>query len=358
MDWTVRRRIAVGYIFSFVLLGLLAAVGIVALDQTGEAYQETLRRERMQMQQGLRSDFEARGAVLNHLRYLADPNSAYIERRDSLLDLSVSTFSLLADSAGTAATRELWAGSLEALERWKRASDRAIDARAAGNIQRALQINGSTAAPAFDVHEELVHRATDSLMAGSNAAMLAAQREAARWMMWLAIAAGAALVISVVKSILLNRAVSQPLGRTATALASNSAEILEATIEQAWAAEQAAQAATRAARRFEDTSGTQVQTLKHVERMSDLSKQAAASANGGSERILHSLSDEAERIATLTRHRIAELHDIQEAVEEASRAAQHSAATTQQIESVARKMNAQGLALLRLVFERKDGKRR
>lgn len=358
MDWTVRRRIAVGYIFSFVLLGLVAVVGILALDRTNDAYQETLERERTQLERGLRSDFEARGAVLNHLRYLADPNSAYIERRDSLLDLSATTFNLLADSAGTAATRELWAGSIEALERWKRASDRAIDARAAGNVQRALQVNNSAAAPAFDVHEDLVDRATDSLMASSEATILATQREAARWMLWLAIAAAAVLIISVVKSVLLHRAVSRPLGRTATALASNSAEILEATIQQAWAAEQAAQAATRAARRFEDTSGTQVLALKHVERMSELSKQAAASANGGNDKVLHSLSDEAERIATLTRHRIAELRDIREAVEEASRAAQHSAATTQQIESVARKMNGQGLALLRLVFERKDGRRR
>lgn len=355
MIWTVRRRIATGYVFSFILLALVAVTGIYALDETATAYEGALEQERATLHEALRGSLEARGAAINHLRYLADPDEGFVVGRDSLLSSATERYEGLRAAAPDAETDRLWADALEALTRWRRASDRAIDARAAGQYERAVGIHNAEALPAYDRHEALVARASSGLLTDGVRAVERAQAEGARWELWLLLAAVAALVLSVLKSVWLDRAVTRPLDRTATSLAAHSAEILEATVQQTWAAERAAQAASRAARRFEDSSDTQAQTLKHVERLTKLTRDAAES-NGGREEILRRLREESDRVATLTRQRVSDVYDLQDAVAEAAEAARHSAATAQQIETVARRMNAQGIELLEGTSPRGDGR--
>lgn len=356
MEWTVRRRIAAGHLFSLLLLMFVAGAGMYALREMSRTYTATRQSSTASLQELFRGQLAAQGAVINQLRYLSDADDVHIQRRDSLLGLASSGFARLRDSAADASTHEFWNQTLRELQRWRRASDRAVDARAAGFFERAGQIQSVEAAPIYDSYEERLELGSAAVLARGEYALAAADAAAARWELLLIIAAAAAVLIYVIESSLLHRAITGPLGRTATALASDSAEILEVTVQQTWAAQQAAQAAARAARRFENTAGTQAQTLRHVERVSELANRAADSRNGDREEIVRKLSEEAARVAKLTRHRMVEIREIEEAVEEANEAARHSAARTREIETAARKVNAQGLQLLRLIAPRRDGK--
>ncbi|MEX2182615.1 MAG: methyl-accepting chemotaxis protein [Gemmatimonadaceae bacterium] len=281
MQWTVSRRIAVGFALGLSLVVVVAAVGVVALRGASDAYRDALDQERRTLVPALSAHAEFRRAILDFVGFLARPNDAELRSRDSTLALSRGLLEQLRDRDSTAEGRAIWTDVLASAAEWDAASRASIAAMQAGRATEALRIRDERAVPARDVVRTAIERGIARAEQRVDAAILGAQTTARRMQLLLVFGALLALAVGSLAAVFLNRAIIGPLQETAGVLATSAAEILAATAQQAAGANETSAAVTETVATVDEVAQTAEQASQRAQAVSDSAQRAAEIGKAG-----------------------------------------------------------------------------
>jgi methyl-accepting chemotaxis protein len=265
MTWTVGRRIIAGFALLLALLIGVATVGYRALQQTGARLAEADRLGGALLTTSAAARGNSRDAERALLDYLLTSNPAQIATREQRLDQATRALQELhANPIMTGRTAGLDSVTGQ-LEQWRRLTDEVVRVGQQRGINEArLFREQRVPRSVFDKFRD----ALDTQVAGARQlvtdATSQAVQTAAEARATLLIAAGLAIGIGFIAGVLLYRAVSRPLQETASVLASNAAEILAATTQQASG--------------VSETSAAVVQTVATVDEVAQTAEQAARRA--------------------------------------------------------------------------------
>ena len=261
MNWTISRRIVVGFALGLGLVVLVGAVGILAVQATARTYEGALKQERETVVLALRVESEFRRAALDYAGFLSQPNDPEARSRDSTLSLSRHALESLRDSA-PADRRATWVDALAAMQRWDEASAASIAALRAGREAEALRIRTERTTPARDEARIAIRRGVDEAEGRAEAALLDSRISAARFKTTLLIGGLLALAVGAISAFLLNRAVAGQLRETTGVLASTAAEILAATTQQASGASESSAAVAETVATVDEVAQTAEQARR------------------------------------------------------------------------------------------------
>lgn len=269
MNWTVSRRIVLGFSVLLALTLLMAAAGIGALRQAVRADRAALAQEHL-AEVALAAEGESREANLQYLRFLLDPQPEYLRHMDSTTAL---TRTLLQEARARARTlgapEEDWEESLRRTDAWQLAARASVDAGRAGDAEAARRIWSERALPARLAVRTTIDRGVEQARRTGEEASARATATATRMQRVLWGCALLALGLGVLTAWLLNRAVTAPLRDTTSVLAATAAEILAASSQQAASAS--------------ETSAAVVETSTTVDEVAQTSEQAADRARAVAE---------------------------------------------------------------------------
>jgi methyl-accepting chemotaxis protein len=273
VNWTVGRRIIAGFTLSLLLVVAIAWLGWWALQRTGTEYAEALDRERTLVENALDTRGAARLANLEFLRFLLDPQPAFVQQRDSAVTAARSACDVRRREAPEEAGS--WEAAALALERWVAVSDAAIAARREGDMEAAQRIRAEQAQPARSALDEsieagviAVQRITDETIAAAHSTRDTSQTA-------VLVVAALALIVGVVSAYVLYRAISNPLQETSNVLATSAAEILASTTQQASGATESLSAVTETAATVDEVVQTAEQSAERARAVADSAQRAA-----------------------------------------------------------------------------------
>jgi methyl-accepting chemotaxis protein len=283
MQWSVSRRITVGFAVILTLLLIMTALAIWALSRTRGAYHDALDQRRTALVPALLAQANARGANAAFTRYLleSDNDVDAARQRDSLSKLTITLLRQNVDSARDDAERRIWEEALQYANRWDSASIAAVAARRVGNIPEASRIRRAVAQPARILTDERINAGVDNVTRSADASAREGTTVADVSQSILVTAAFIALLGGVLTGVLLNRAVSRPLQETSNVIASGTAEILAAATEQASSANETLAAVSETVATVDEVAQTAAQATERAQGVADSARRAAEIGNTG-----------------------------------------------------------------------------
>ncbi len=275
MNWTVGRRIVVGFSIVLGLLVFVAGLGVWALHSVTNTYETALYQRRTALVPALRAESELRGANMSYLRYLLEGDEGQQRIRDSINTVAATLLAQLRDSSVTADEHALWQSGTALHARWRAATDSSVAAKRAGNMAEALRIRNVSATPVRiqldSMFRSAVQRTSDAAVrtADDGAATASNTRYA------LLVGAIIALVLGAFAAYRLNDAISRPLQETSSVIASGSAEILAATTEQAAGANETLAAVSQTVATVDEVTQTAEQAAGRARAVAETAQRAA-----------------------------------------------------------------------------------
>src|ERR1044071_9095386 len=104
-NWTVSRRIVVGFSIVLALLLAVADLGSRSLSTVTDTYERALNQRRSTLVPMLIAESELRSANMAYLRFLLEGIEAHARTRDSTLGVARTILTRLSDTAQTDADR-------------------------------------------------------------------------------------------------------------------------------------------------------------------------------------------------------------------------------------------------------------
>jgi methyl-accepting chemotaxis protein len=281
MNWTVGKRIAVGFSLVLGLLVFVAGLGVWALRSVTDSYEIGLYQRHFALVPALRAESELRGANTAFLRFLLEGNDIQLRTRDSVDRVAVALITQLRDSADTDIDRLSWQAAFDLHRRWFASTDSSVAAKRAGNMPEALRIRAQITQPLRNDLDSIfragVQRTT--IAADRTASEGSATARNARY--WLLGGALAALAIGLAAAYRLNNAISRPLQETSAVIASGSAQILAATTEQAAGANETLAAVSEMVATVDEVTQTAEQAADRARAMAESAQRAADMGKAG-----------------------------------------------------------------------------
>jgi CHASE3 domain sensor protein len=307
-----------GFAIGLGLVVVVAAIGVLALRGSLDAYESALSAERLSVRPALTAETESRAATVQYLRYLLQPEETLVRAHDSTLAISRGLLQQLRDSSRTPNLRADWEAAVAAVAEEAEAQRASMAAARLGRSAEAIRIRNERAYPARIAARAAIDRGIAAETERTDAAVQAARRTADRMRNALEIGAALALVVGLLSAVLLQRAVSGPLRDTTGVLASSAAEILAATTQQASGAGESSAAVAETVTTVDEVAQTAEQASRRageIERASRKALDDSAAAMGAvkeqveavAENIL-SLAEQAQAIGEI----IATVNDIAE----------------------------------------------
>lgn len=281
MQWTVSRRIGLGFALGLSLVVVVAVVGIMALRGTSGAYSAALERERETLIPAVQAYSDFRRAVVDYLVFLAQGKEADLRSRDSTIASSRGELERLRDSATSRDSRAAWTEALDAISKWDASARASITAARDGRGAEALRIRDAQVIPAREDAAVVIRRGIDLTQQRTDSTIRAAEHAAGRMQQILAVGALGALLVGIVSALMLNRAVSAPLQETTGVLASSAAEILAATTQQASGASETSAAVAETVTTVDEVAQTAEQAAQRARAVADSALRAAEIGKSG-----------------------------------------------------------------------------
>lgn len=281
MNWTVARRVAIGYAVGLLLAVVSVAIGAIALDGASRAYDAAIRENR----EGLDAALEARDAFqranLAYVSYLLQPNAQSLALRDSALAATTQGIERLGQVAATSSAADRWRQSSGLMTRWAGSSSASIAAQQAGKRADALRMREESVAPQRDSLRALMGAGMEASRARTDS-MVANARSAASRMAWVLYVSGFVIVlVGIAAGVLLTRAVTAPLRQTGAVLASSAAEILATTAQQASGAAETSTAVAETVTTVDEVTQTAEQAAQRARAVADLAQRAVEMGQAG-----------------------------------------------------------------------------
>ena len=299
MNWTVSRRIAAGFALGLALVAVVAWVGVSALRSSVTAYQGALAQERRLLVAALEAESEARGANVQVLRFLLTGDEDFARALDSSATVARGLIEQVRQGLTLADDRATWTEALAAFGEWDAASRAAVAAKRARREAEALRVHETRVFPAREAVRAAIRRGVVRAQERTDAAIQAAQDGARRDQQMLLLGALGALVVGVLASVLLNRAVSNPLRETAGVLASSAAEILAATTQQASGANESSAAVAETVTTVDEVTQTADQAAQRAKAMADSAQRAVDESGVAMKTLREQVESIAESILAL-----------------------------------------------------------
>ena len=299
MNWTVSRRIAAGFALGLALVAVVAWVGVSALRSSVTAYQGALAQERRLLVAALEAESEARGANVQVLRFLLTGDEDFARALDSSATVARGLIEQVRQGLTLADDRATWTEALAAFGEWDAASRAAVAAKRARREAEALRVHETRVFPAREAVRAAIRRGVVRAQERTDAAIQAAQDGARRDQQMLLLGALGALVVGVLASVLLNRAVSNPLRETAGVLASSAAEILAAMTQQASGANESSAAVAETVTTVDEVTQTADQAAQRAKAMADSAQRAVDESGVAMKTLREQVESIAESILAL-----------------------------------------------------------
>jgi methyl-accepting chemotaxis protein len=280
MEWTVGRRIVVGFALGLALVALVGWIGIGALGKSVGSYRQALDQQRGLLVGALQAESEARGASIQVLRYLLNPDERFARAADSGAALARQLMEQVREQAGARADAALWDRALGALRDWEEAAHLAMAATRAGRQGEAARLHETRLLPAREVTRLATQRAIARTEERLDTAMRAADDAAHRAQRLLLLGVLVALGVGAVAAVVLNRAVAGPLRETTSILAASAAEILAATTQQASGASETSSAVAETVTTVQEVTQTADQVADRARTMADAAQRTVEEING------------------------------------------------------------------------------
>lgn len=281
MKWTVSRRITVAFGISVALLLFNAAVGVFALRRSNAAYEGAVRQQQAVLIQALEARIKFQNANLGYLFYVLQPNEKWAADRLIAFDSARTVLAQLADSVSTSEARDTWRRASSLLGQWDGHSLSSMAAAQRGNLPEALRIRDTQVAPVRDDLRATMDRGMTLARDRTSMIVRDAEAEASQLIMLMVIASVLALVIGILTAYLLNRAVSQPLQKATSILASTAAEIVASTNQQAASATETSAAVTETVTTVDEVAQTAEHAAQRAKAVADLANRAADIGKAG-----------------------------------------------------------------------------
>ncbi len=233
MNWTVSQRMTAGYGVVFILLLLVAGIGMYTLSSTSKTFEYSLSQQAIIMKNQPSPKGGVAFATIELLRYLNTQDRKHLKEWDRWLAWTREGIIEGRDTSPNAEGRKGWDEALRGVNQLEEVGKEMIAAVAAGRMAEAQKINAERFQP---THEQMFNT-IDRVLVGDQERMAeilqATQAEVSRAFWAMLIVAGVALAFGVVTASLLTRSMNGSLREAISALASASSEIVAATTQQA-----------------------------------------------------------------------------------------------------------------------------
>ncbi len=280
MNFTIGKRITLGFVLVLLLVAAVAGGGYWSLRRTAQTYDIALESRRNLLGPALEAESEIRASNVEDLRYLLDGSESSVvakaRRIAKAREIIDGIIAALPQSA-TAAWR-----SVDSLTTaWSTAADEAASLRRAGNIPESNRIRADRVQPAREELDRRIGERVDWARAYSDSIASVGHdtansaRISLLWGLLLALLGGAAATW------FLSRSINRPLQESAAVLASSAAEILAATTEQAAGTNESMAAITETVATVDEVAQTANQAAQRAKAVADSAQRAADNARQG-----------------------------------------------------------------------------
>jgi methyl-accepting chemotaxis protein len=284
VNWTISRRIILGFAVGGLLVVAMAVLGVWALGETSRDYRTAVEMERDVLLPGIQARGGMRNANVWYLRTLVDSDRAHRVRGDSAITATREELIRL-QAGATDADAQRWGEALRLAGEWHAASSRMLDLYIVGQRDAALQLRAESIQPLREQAEAAIEAGIAAAMIQTNASIDAAASTAGTSQRAILIGLLVALVLMIGTAYLLNDAVASPLRETSTVLASSAAQILATTTEQASGATESLAAVTETAATVDQVVQTAEQSAERARGVAQSSQRAADIGRQGREAV-------------------------------------------------------------------------
>jgi methyl-accepting chemotaxis protein len=281
MNASVGRRIGQGFAVILLLVVIVAATGVWALNRTASRYRDAVRESRDLLAEAHRAQAQSRYAGMWYLRYLIRNDETYATQRDSALTAARATIGRLQDQSQTEAMRQTWQQAFAALQEWDDASRASMAAERSGNTVEAERLRSTQSIPLLGQVDEALARGIDVARARSDSASVAGESLASNTRSLLVFGGLAALLAGILIAALLTRGIRSPLQEASSVIASSSAQILASATEQAAGANESMAAVTETVATVDEVAQTAEQASQRAKLMAETAQHAAETGRAG-----------------------------------------------------------------------------
>ena len=280
MNFTIGKRITLGFVLVLLLVAAVAGGGYWALRRTARTYDVAIEGRRALLAPAIEAESEIRAANVEDLRYLLDGSETYVVAKARRIAKARELIENII-AAAPQGSRGPWRSVDSLTTVWSAAADEASALRRAGNAVESNRVRLTQVQP---VREELDRRIAERVewarvysdSVGSEGQGTANDaRTSLLWGFLLALLGGA------VATWLLSRSINRPLQESAVVIASSAAEILAATTEQAAGTNESVAAITETVATVDEIAQTANQAAQRAKAVADSAHRAADNARQG-----------------------------------------------------------------------------
>jgi methyl-accepting chemotaxis protein len=290
MDWTVSRRIAIGFAIGLALVVVVAVIGANALARTAGSYEVALAERRRALVPALRTESELRSANVEYLRHLLEGDARYNRNRDSVITIARTLATAVRDSIGTDDGQRQWTSAIATMDQWTEAMRASAAARTAGNLPEALRIRANTVEPTRRQLDEAIAQSVRLTQIRIDSAAATGRNTASSARTALIFGAALALLAGILSGFLLGRAINRPLQESANVIASSASEILAATTEQAAGINESMAAVTETVATVDEVAQTASQAAQRARTVAEAAQRAADGGRAGRQAVDDSIA--------------------------------------------------------------------
>ncbi|HUQ82394.1 MAG TPA: methyl-accepting chemotaxis protein [Gemmatimonadaceae bacterium] len=303
MEWTVARRIALGYAISLALVIVVATIGAYSLRSTSNTYDDAIRTRRELLINGLRAESELRAANVSNLRYMIEESDRYTRERDSSLAVARNLIGSIRAASTREEDRVAWSSALSLVDRWEQAMRRAAALTASGNAAEAARMRRDEVQPVRDQIDKQIREYVQSIEVRTDSTVADASSTAHTSSNTLVGGAILALLVGVASAYWLGRSINRPLQQTTSVLASSASQILAATTEQAAGTNETMAAISETVATVDEVAQTATQSTERARAVAETAQRAAETSRAGRKAVqdsvgaMRSLQTQVESIA-------------------------------------------------------------
>jgi methyl-accepting chemotaxis protein len=280
MNFTIGKRITLGFLLVLLLAAIVAGAGYWALRRTADTYQTAVEERKTLIGPAIEAESEIRAANVEHLRYLMDGSEVYV----------------VAKARRIAKARELIDGIVAALPQasaapwrsvdslttvWSSAADEAETLRRGGNIAESNRIRMARVQPARDELDRRIAERVEWARAHSDSSAAIGESTATLAQSSLLWGLMFALLVGAAATWLLSRSINRPLQESSAVIASSAAQILAATTEQAAGTNESMAAITETVATVDEVAQTANQAAQRAKAVAESAQRAAENARQG-----------------------------------------------------------------------------
>jgi methyl-accepting chemotaxis protein len=284
VNWTVSRRIILGFAVAALLVLAMSILGVWALGETTRDYGAAVDMEREVLLPAVEARGNLRNANVFYLRSLVETNPAHRFARDTAVDAARQALAQLQVRA-TPAAAQRWADGQRLLGEWHTATTQVMDLYEVGQVEAALDIRRERVQPVRDQLESLFAAGITAAIDRTDTTVAEAEGTAGTSQRAILIGLLVAAVLLGLTAYLLNDAVAEPLRETSTVLATSAAEILATTTQQASGATESLAAVTQTAATVDQVVQTAEQSAERARSVAQSAQRAADIGRQGREAV-------------------------------------------------------------------------